>query len=84
MIMFLVSPAFAANNSKLGEPAALDLLEYMGLLVESKDGLVGPDTFIEEGISDTSSRSKDGVRGQEIKNEVKKEDMNKEDANENL
>ncbi|MFT5211473.1 MAG: hypothetical protein ACI9CE_003212, partial [Flavobacterium sp.] len=48
------------------------------------DGLVGPDTFIEEGISDTSSRSKDGVRGQEIKNEVKKEDMNKEDANENL
>ena len=57
--MFLAAPINADSQSRIDEPASLELLEYLGSLVESNDELLGPDSFIEKGITDSNLSSKD-------------------------
>lgn len=70
LIMCLMNPVFGASHSRLGthsgvssgESASMELLEYLGSLMETDDGLFGPDLFIEQGINDgAEEKLKDGA-----------------------
>jgi len=67
LIMCLISPVYGANNSNKGGIASMELLEYIGSLVETNKGLFGPDLFIENGISDTA---KDELANESVKNQA--------------
>jgi hypothetical protein len=73
IIMFLATPIHAENQSKLDQPATLELLEYLGSLVDSNDELVGPDSFIEKGISDKSAISQNRKSLEKLKDNKKEE-----------
>lgn len=54
LFMCLINPVFGANNAKKGDVTSLELFEYLGSLMETNEGLFGPDLFIEKGISDAT------------------------------
>ena len=54
LFMCLMNPVFGANNPKQGDTTSLEFFEYLGTLMETNEGLFGPDLYIEDGMSDST------------------------------